>query len=260
MIYRDSAFARYTPAHADVPEQSELTDDWYVFWSLARRLGVELQVNGVPLNMEELPTTDDILALIAGNCELGFSQLQQHSRGAVVNSLPQYAEPAEPGWTGRFTLMPEDVRTELSEVAEDIRQKTGEGSNEFRLAVRRLRETFNSVGRDLPATRKRQPFNRAYLNPQDMTSRGISRAEEVVIRSAHGEIMAVAEPDPTVRRRVVSIAHGFGGLPDTHNNRGYYQDGVSTNLLLADVRRETINAMPRMTGLSVHIERKEQQG
>jgi len=53
----------------------------------------------------------------------------------------------------------------------------------------------------------------------------------------------------------VTLAHGFGGLPDAAGNRGYYQDGVSTNLLLDDARRETINAMPQMTGIRIALRR-----
>lgn len=258
MIYRDSPFARYTPACATVPDGAQLVDDWYVFWSLARRMGVNLPVNGMPLDMVSVPETDDILAMIARDCPMPFADLQTLPRGADVGGARQFAQAAERGWQGRFALMPADVQAELEQALDDARARMEDGS-EFRLAVRRLRETFNSVGRNLPSTRKRQPYNRAYLNPHDMAERGIARADEVIIRSAHGAIMAAAEPDDTVRRRVVSISHGFGGLPDADQNRGYYQDGVSTNLLLDDTRRESINAMPRMTGLPVSLERRRER-
>nr|WP_144033813.1 hypothetical protein [Sphingomonas laterariae] len=71
------------------------------------------------------------------------------------------------------------------------------------------------------------------------------------IDSNTGSIVAVAEPASTLCRRVNSVPHGFGGLPDNESNRGYYQDGISPNLLLNDKVRETINAMPRMTGFKV---------
>lgn len=119
--------------------------------------------------------------------------------------------------------------------------------------MRRLRETFNSVGRDLPTTRKRVPFNLAFINPDDLAEIGAETGDEVEITSPSGAIVAVAEADPTLRRRALSVPHGFGGLPDSSSNRGYYQDGVSTNLLLEDQKRETINAMPRMTGIKVSL-------
>ncbi len=42
MIYQDAAYTRYTPAVAAPPDGAQLVDDWYVFWSLAKRLGTPL--------------------------------------------------------------------------------------------------------------------------------------------------------------------------------------------------------------------------
>ncbi len=254
MIYRDAPFARYTPQVVTPPEGSDLTDDWYVFWSLAKRMGLQLTYLGEPLDMTDVPSTDALLAIVSRHSAMPFDELKRQPHGAVVDETVQLAEPAQPGWQGRFTLMPDDVAGEVKLVLGEYPAE--EAMYDFRLAVRRLRETMNSVGRDLPTTRKRQPFNRAYVNPGDLAERGIVDGDEVRIRSRHGEIVAVAEGDPTLRSRVVSIAHGFGGLPDPKGgNRGYYQDGVSTNLLLEDERRETINAMPRMTGIPIAFSR-----
>ena len=254
MIYRDTPYARYTPAVAQPPEGSELVDDWYVFWSLARRMGVPLSYQGTPLDMTRPPTTEDLLALIAQASPMPFEELKAQPRGARVDEEIHRAAPAEPGWTGRFTLMPSDVAGEVAGAL----ASAPDPALDCRLAVRRLRETFNSVGRDLPETRKRQPFNRAYIHPDDLAERGILSGERVRIRSGHGDLVAVASADATLRRRVVSIAHGFGSLPDIDHGEGaddYAQNGVSTNLLLDNRARETINAMPQMTGVPVSISR-----
>jgi anaerobic selenocysteine-containing dehydrogenase len=253
MIYRDAPYARYTPAIVQAPEGSELVDDWYIFWSLAKRMGLALTYLGEPLDMTTTPSTDALLAIVARNSAMPFDELMQRTHGAVVDETPQYAEPRHPGWEGRFTIMPPDVQHELASVLSDF--DAAEADLDYRLAVRRLRETMNSAGRDLARTRQRQPFNRAYINPEDLAAHGIAVGDEVSIRSKHGSIVAVAEADPTLRSRVVSIAHGFGGLPDVGGNSGYYQNGVSTNLLLGDARRETINAMPQMTGIPISLSR-----
>jgi anaerobic selenocysteine-containing dehydrogenase len=144
------------------------------------------------------------------------------------------------------------VCAELADVLADTRE---DPRFPFRFAVRRIRETFNSVGRDLAGTRKRVPFNLAFINPEDLAEIGAENGDEVEISSRTGSIVAVAQADATLRRRVLSVPHGFGGLPDVASNRGYYEDGVSANLLLDDEKRETINAMPRMSGFNVALRR-----
>ena len=257
MIYQDEAYTRYTPSIAAPPTGAELVDDWYVFWSLAKRLGTPIDYLGEPLDMDIAPTTDGLLARAARHAPVSFEEIQRHPRGLVVDPRPQIAEPAEPGWEGRFTVMPDDVQGEIALASAEI---VDDPRFPYRLAVRRLRETFNSVGRDLPTTRKRVPYNRAFINPDDLAEIGASAGDEVEISSAMGRIVAVAAPDPTLRRRVLSVPHGFGGLPASATNRGYYQDGVSVNLLLDDGARETINAMPQMTGIKVALRRVRSAG
>ncbi|SNS33865.1 Anaerobic selenocysteine-containing dehydrogenase [Sphingomonas laterariae] len=252
MIYQDVAYTRYTPAVASPPAGAELVDDWFVFWSLAKRLGVPIDYLGTPLDMQTPPTTDDLLARVAGHAPVSFEEIQRQERGLVVDSRPLIAEPADPDWAGRFSVMADDVRGEVDDV---LAEPVEDEQFPFRFAVRRLRETFNSVGRDLPATRKRVPYNKAFINPEDLATIGAVAGDEVEIVSNTGSIVAVAEPDATLRRRVISVPHGFGGLPDVESNRGYYEDGISTNLLLNDKVRETINAMPRMTGFKVALRR-----
>lgn len=254
MIYRDAPYARYTAAVATPPAGSELVDDWYVFWSLAQRMGVVLTCQGQPLDMVVPPTTDTLLARIAEPSPMPFEVLKAQSRGARVDEEIHRAGAPEPGWTGRFTLMPSDVAAEVAHALAGA----PDPALDCRLAVRRLRETFNSMGRDLPETRKRQPFNRAYIHPEELAARGILSGERVRIRSHHGDLVAIASADATLRRRVVSIAHGFGSLPDADHVEGgddYALNGVSTNLLLDSKARETINAMPQMTGVPVSLSR-----
>lgn len=255
MLYPDQPYIRYTPAVAAAPEGADLVHDAHIFWGLAKRLGVTLTYLGEPLSMEEEPAVDDLLAIVTRLVPGGLDALKAAPRGLLDEDVEQFVEPAEPGWQGRFTVIPPDVRDEIAAVlAEDF----ADDGRTHRLAVRRLREVFNSVGRDLPTTRKRVPYNVAYANPADLADIGAADGDEVEIESDRGAIMAVAAADPSLRRRVVSIAHGFGGLPDEAGNEGYYQQGVSTNLLLDAKRREAINAMPQMTGIHVSLRKVRQ--
>ena len=109
----------------------------------------------------------------------------------------------------------------------------------------------------MPSIKARVPFNPGFMNPEDMAQEGISEGDEIEIASRHGAIRVRAESDPSLRRGVVSVTHGFGALPRAEAK---YEDvGVSTNWLTStsDASRESINAMPWMTGFPVSIERVE---
>src|SRR3546814_3230442 len=106
----------------------------------------------------------------------------------------------------------------LSEV---WRERTTPGAYEsngqifsHRMASRRIRDVQNSCHRNVPAIRKRMPFNYAYLNPEELIDLDLKAGDMIEITSDAGTIVAAVEPDPTLRRAVVSITHGWGGLPE----------------------------------------------
>ena len=119
--------------------------------------------------------------------------------------------------------------------------------------MRRMRDSNNSAGLGLPSIKKRLPFNPAFMNPDDMLAEGLIEGDAVEIASAHGTIRARVKLDPDLRRNVLSITHAFGSLPRDKQN--YDEVGVSTNWLTAldETARETINAMPWMTGFPISV-------
>jgi anaerobic selenocysteine-containing dehydrogenase len=127
-----------------------------------------------------------------------------------------------------------------------------------RLASRRHRDRFNSLGKALSGVHKRVPYNIAYLNPADMAAKSVNNGDWVELTSDNGTVRAIAEGDETLRTGVVSLTHGFGDLPDSTD---YLTDGVSTNLLISTDRDlQTINAMPRMSGIPVNVSRASGPG
>lgn len=245
-------FTRYTPAIAKPPAGAKVLDDHRYFWELAKRLGVTLNHFGVELDGRVAPTTDEVLAIAARHAPIAFDDLRAAERGVVLDREPVFVLPGDPDSPHRFSLLPDDVATELAAVAE-ARPETSRFP--YRLAVRRLRDGLNSAGLSLPSIKARLPYNPAYLNPDDMEDEGIGEGDTVRVESAHGAIEVYAEADPTIRRGVVSIVHGFGRNPD---RGGKYEDvGVTVNLLLSldESSRETINAMPRMSGIPVALTR-----
>jgi anaerobic selenocysteine-containing dehydrogenase len=241
-------FTRYTPAVASPPQGSEVCDDWYYFWGLAQRLNLQLSYWGQPLDMSTPPTTDELLQIAAQHCPLSLEDIAAHPHGLVLDGPAVLVEPGDSAKNGGFTTMPEDVARELS----DMLTEEDDDAFPYRLAARRERDALNSACKDLPAIKKRLPFNPAYMNPADMAREQIHDDERVVIASRHGALEALARADPDLRSGVVSITHGFGSLPGVRQEGAFA--GVSTNLLTSSVHdRQAINAMPRLSGIPVSV-------
>ncbi len=245
-------FTRYTEPVCTPPQGSEVVDDSYFFWALAKRLGLPLEYLGEAMDMSVAPNTEQLLRKVVDNSPLSFDELKKAERGIELKEEPQRVEAADPDNKTFFSIMPSDVKAELEDVKNKWRQKD-EVNSEFplRLAVRRLRDTLNSACIELPSIKQRTPVNYAYINARTMQSIAVDDNQQIKIISDHGEIQVVAKTDDTVRDDVVSISHGFGVLPSIQD---YEKHGANTNLLISSDRDvESINAMPRMTGIPIKI-------
>src|SRR3546814_7380131 len=54
-------WVQYSPQLLDPPEGSDLTEEWYFFWALAKRLGKSIEFGGVKLDTETAPVLEDLL-------------------------------------------------------------------------------------------------------------------------------------------------------------------------------------------------------
>jgi anaerobic selenocysteine-containing dehydrogenase len=245
------AWVQYTPAVAPPPAGSEVVDDWYVFWGLAKRLGLQLIYAGQPLDMENPPTTDALLEYGMRGTAMTLAELKARpDQLAVSPAGVSYVKPARPGAAARMRLDPEGVLDELAEVAAEAAGP--QAGYPFRLIVRRMRDLNGSIGMGAASIRRRNPFNPLRLNPQDMARRGLAEGMAVDVVSPDGRLRAVVAADDTLRAGVVSMSHNWGGLGD--DPADYAANGASTNLLVrADVNYEGVNAMPRMTAIPVDV-------
>jgi anaerobic selenocysteine-containing dehydrogenase len=223
-----------------------------VFWALARRLGKPLVFDGVPLNMEAPPSTDDLLAILARNGQVSFEAVRQHPGGRIYEVDPQFVEEADPATAGRFEVLPDDVAAEIAAVGAEGSGLTGDFTH--LLCGRRMRDVQNTMYHHLPLIRKRHPYNPAFMHPSDIAALGLNDGGSVRIVSAHGSIPGILEADDSLRPGVVSMTHGWGGMPD--EDEDYAAHGASTNLLTTtDTGLDPINAMPVMSAIPVRIER-----
>ena len=253
------AWAQYTPAVVPSPPGSELVEDWYVFWSLAKRLGKVIDYAGEgPMEMAGHPTGDDVLAHKLKSAWVPLETMRQFPHGrdfADADGVDLGTVQPPPGELPRFDVMPTDVAAELAEFAQKLDGRavlTREGHEyRFLMVTRRLRDTFNSTGTQLDAIRKRTPTNPAWFNGADMAELGIREGDPVQLRTAHAAITFIAARDDRLRTGCVQTSHGWGTLPQ--DSKGP-DAGVCVNVLIDDeVHVEAINAMPHFSGVPVDV-------
>jgi anaerobic selenocysteine-containing dehydrogenase len=103
-----------------------------------------------------------------------------------------------------------------------------------------------------PANRGK-PFNPAFMHPADLDAEGLRAGDAVRIESARASVFAIVEPDRTLRRGLVSMAHSFGGSPDEDDR--FALIGASTGRLIDQVAAyDRYSGQPRMSNISVRIE------
>lgn len=246
----------YSPALLQPPKDSDVVEEWYFFWAIAKRLGKQLRFGDVALDMETPPTTDELLALRAQHPLAPLEEIRKYPSGRVYPEAQSFVLPPRDDATAVFDVMPDDVAEELGSLIKeggsaDLHHSHGQEFTHL-LSTRRMRNFYNTIGLYLPTTRKRDAYNPAYINPLDLAERGLVDGDKIAIHSDHASIIAIVEGDATVRRGVISMAHAWGGLPG--ENVDVATHGASTNRLISTDRdTDPINAMPRMSAIPVNI-------
>lgn len=254
-------WTQYTPPLLKAPPGSELCEDWYPFWAIAKRLGFPINYVGKQeLPNDHAPTTDDLLDIRLRGARVSLEEVKKYPSGHIWDVDSCFVQPGRPEADARFDLMPDDVAQEVRDYlalpvsAEEIRSNGKVFSH--LLSSRRMRDIFNSNGPQLRRVRERNPYNAAYLHPDDLTALGLGNGSVVRITSDHGSILAVAEADETMRPGVVSMAHGWGGEPVEDESQ--WDGAANVNLLIAcDRDVEALNAMPRMSAIPINIEKAD---
>jgi anaerobic selenocysteine-containing dehydrogenase len=247
-------YAQWAPAVVDVPEGSDLLEEWEVFVGLARRMGLAMKIAGLPV--EGPLTTDDIHQRMCRTARIPLDEVKRHEHGHVFDDPSIVVEPKDEGWTHRLDVGNDVMMAELGDVAtEAIIDHAGFTVDEpfaYRLVSRRLHSVYNSSGRDIPHLVRHQRTNPAYMNPDDMRAEGFRDDDIIEIDSGHATILAVVEAAPDVRRGVISMAHAWGDVPK--HDAEVRTIGANTGRLTAvDQRYDTVTGLPVMSAIPVNV-------
>jgi len=248
----DQSFGQYTPAIARTPADSQVVEEWEVFYGLCRRLGLQFTLHGlngttfVP-DMETTPTTDELLEHFMAGSRIPLAELKKHPHGAIFPDDTARVLGRDEGWEGYLELASPDMIEDLQAYPLD---SDVDADFPFRLISRRMRHTFNSISHN-PAT-KGLPYNPAFMNPDDIVRLGLADGNVVELRSRYGAILGVVEAEQAVRPGLISMSHGYGGALD--RDKDLRAIGSSTSRLSGlDDSPERYSGQPRMSGIPVTV-------
>lgn len=256
-------YAQYTPALLPPPPGSDVIEDWELFFDICRNLGLPMRIppmttldktkaaqNATPLDMSRKPHGDAVWDIIMKGSPVPFEQVRTKARRGHVFDVPEQRVAAKPaGWTGRLDIGNAVMMAELTALAAAVAVAT-----DFRFLVisRRLHDVLNSCWHDNPTLRRRAPYNPAYFNPDDLARLKLKSGDVVEIDSARSSIMAVVEPDHTVRRGCISMTHAWGGNPDDDADP-FTIGGNTGRLVSTDQDWDPYTGIPRMSAIAVNV-------
>ena len=262
-------YAQYTPAIVEPPAGSDVIEEWEFFYGLCQRMGLALRLHptraeagvarrgrrSVSLDMENRPSTDEVLRLVTAESRVSVDALAEHPHGAILPAPENRVGAQEAGWEGRLALADATMLGELEDVGEAVEgAEAEEPALPFRLISRRLPNVYNSSGRDLPQHLRRRHDNPAFMHPDDLERLGLREGDVVRIRSSYDEILGVVSAERGLRRGVVSMSHGFGDV----QGREHEVRSIGSNtgrLVSVEHDYDPYSGIPRMSAIPVAVER-----
>jgi anaerobic selenocysteine-containing dehydrogenase len=265
----EDSYAQYALALVEPPPGSELIEDWEFFYGVAQRMGLKLELDPVlpfvgkpmpliSIDMQLKPTTEEIIEQFSANGRIPLAAIIANPHGSSFPEPAVFVGPKDPGWTGKLDLANGDMMTDLAALlAERRAPRSGEGQVSessrfpFRLIHRRVQQSYNS-NQSYSVAATGRSYNPAFLHPDDLEVLGVTAGDAIEIESRTATIRAIAQPDDSLRRGLVSIAHGFGDMPDRDDE--FREIGSPAGRLLdGEDFIDRYMGMPRMGNIPVAI-------
>jgi len=253
-------FAFSQPALVDPPAGSDLLEAWQVYYRVAQRLGIQLDVANWKIaagearsfDMGREPATRDVYALACAGSAVPLANVERFPDGRIFDEAREFVRERDPACRDFLDLANEAMLAELRQIADEA-APDGDGRNSsfrFLLIPSRLQNSTNGAFRIEGV--QRWGYNPAFLNPRDLEALKLTAGDAVRIRSRHGEIVAFVAADEGLRQGVIAMANGYGGARD-----GPYdprRDGTNVNMLTHwEDDCDPHTGMPRMGALPVAI-------
>lgn len=257
-MYFEESYAHYTEKLVEPGEQ--LIEEWELYWELAVRLGIELQVNGIRITDGDKPSKYQITELVTQGSAIPLSRVRDETAKTGGKIYPEAQTPVAAKSQRnqhRFQLLPDDLAQQIQAVASEALDHRGRPRNisshyEFLLTSRRIKQFFNSTGHNFDKLREKGATNWAYMHSSDLARLQIPSESLVEIVAETGRIVGAVKASDDIKPGVVSMAHAFGDADSNKDN--VLDQGVSTNALVSDEKYyDPITGQARQSAIPVNI-------
>ena len=254
-------YAAYNPAILEPPADAELMDSWQIYYRVAQKLGLTLGApsmfdvdpsKGPKLDMQNEPTTDELLELLAENSVVPLAEVKQHPDGNLFDQARATIKPRDANCEAFFQVADPYIIEQLRLVRHESIDARRGLNDEFPFSLISVRIQNTTCAGYRPRGLLRQTYNPLSMHPENLAALGIEEGDLVNIRSRHGSIVGVAGVDKNLRLGTVSMCHGFGKIPGEDTDPRV--DGTNVNLLLSwDDDYDPHHGQPRMSALPVCV-------
>lgn len=271
----ENNYAQASPPVMDVPEGSDLCEEYQFIHAVASDLGKTINVKSWALlahpdEREEKVTsfapgeTPDVLdawSASLNGCPADIKELYadpEAVKGKIVDAQALLIQPKPENWEGKLSVGNAAMMEELAGYAAKLGEPIEDSDFPFRMIGRRMTEMHNSNWHEDPVQRKRVPHHPAFMNPEDMAQLGLEDGQPVEVESARAMISCVARTDKTVRAGCVSIPHSWGTNPDEQEDP-LGAGGNTGRLTDNEAQFDKRTGIPLMSSIPINIRAKQTQ-
>ena len=257
-MYFEEPYAQYTEKVTN--SNNELLEEWELYWELAKRMKIDLTLNGVSLDMNVRPSKYTVTEILTRGSVIPLERVRKET-SATGGKIYEEAKNPVIGKSEtnvhRFRVLPDDVKAELAEILSEKLNKNGQlcrdgNKYSFLLISRRIKQFFNSTGHNFEKLRDKGSTNYAYMHSSDLKKLHLQSESVVEIVSEAGIIPGVVKASDDIKPGVISMAHAFGDVDSTMDN--VRQQGSSTNVLASDEKYfDPITGQARQSAIPVNI-------
>lgn len=260
-------YGAYYPALMDPPEGADVLDSWQVYYRVAQKLGLKLAAVDMfglnpkdppMLDMENEPTTDDLLELLSPNAVVPLSDVKKFPDGKLFDEAREIIAPRKPDCRNYFQLADPYIMEQLDLVRNESIEARRGLNEEYPWSLISVRIQNTTCAGYQPKGLLKHPYNPLSLHPEDREMLELEDGDLITIKSRNGSIVGVVGTDKDLRRGTVSMCHGFGKIPGEETDP--LKDGSNVNLLISwDDDYDPHHGQPRMSALPVSITKLAEQ-